>query len=396
MTDSILSGPREVGSCVWGGFSDWEEDEEVQDRAIQFIEDIEWTKLTAICSMYRDGIPCFVSGSFHSGLFNMVRQVVFEDGISWVARIRMPNLCSHAKGPAGIQTALRSEIAWMKYLWERSSIPVPEVYYYDLGPNKVGAPYILMEYIPGTTATRHCNNLGGGSGIGSLYQDPDTARFYIGPDSKTGKGPFDSALDYYRSLANDKLEDFLQTASMDEAEDCSVGLPVLFEKLMELHYHRRSPMGPFGIASKHFGAGSLLVDENFKILAFNDFECLIAAPVELQAQLPNSCDLGMEIPFHVEIKPYLIQQIRKERPRAQTYQSMILNCEGFLVGPTGNSPSLGEVMLSHAAATLCGLESFGGSKGLNRKWFLAFSRLLRQIMALKMHTDDKLRNGGRS
>ncbi len=49
-----------------------------------------------------------------------------------------------------------SEIATARYLKRFSSIPVPEIYYYDLDPdNDIGAPVVLMERMPG----RHLNKI---------------------------------------------------------------------------------------------------------------------------------------------------------------------------------------------------------------------------------------------
>ena len=48
-----------------------------------------------------------------------------------------------------------SEIATARYLKRLSSIPVPEIYYYDLNPNDIGAPVVLMERMPG----RHLNKI---------------------------------------------------------------------------------------------------------------------------------------------------------------------------------------------------------------------------------------------
>lgn len=41
-----------------------------------------------------------------------------------------------------------SEVATMHYLRERTSIPVPDVYYYDANPyNRLGGEYILMSKV---------------------------------------------------------------------------------------------------------------------------------------------------------------------------------------------------------------------------------------------------------
>jgi hypothetical protein len=41
-----------------------------------------------------------------------------------------------------------SEVATMRYLRERTSIPVPDVYHYDSNPfNRLGGEYILMSKV---------------------------------------------------------------------------------------------------------------------------------------------------------------------------------------------------------------------------------------------------------
>lgn len=52
----------------------------------------------------------------------------------------------------------KSELETMCYIRSNTSIPVPEIYFYDLFPNKVGAPFVLMERIPG----RHLYKIWGG------------------------------------------------------------------------------------------------------------------------------------------------------------------------------------------------------------------------------------------
>lgn len=101
----------------------------------------------------------------------------------------------------------------------QSSVPVPDVYLYDLEPDDAGAPYIVMEYIPGSVASELQQQIETPPGqfgtpkqdekfrrqvaaiqveleplsfdkIGSLHQDPETQDFYIGPDCQIGQGPW--------------------------------------------------------------------------------------------------------------------------------------------------------------------------------------------------------------
>ena len=58
--------------------------------------------------------------------------------IARVARRFMPNLKTE------------SEVATMRYLRERTAIPVPTVYHYDSNPyNRLGGEYILMSKVRG-------------------------------------------------------------------------------------------------------------------------------------------------------------------------------------------------------------------------------------------------------
>lgn len=54
----------------------------------------------------------------------------------------------------------------------RGSIPVPELYHFEPESDDVGAPYILMEYIPGTVASELQEKIDAPSGqFGTPEQD---------------------------------------------------------------------------------------------------------------------------------------------------------------------------------------------------------------------------------
>lgn len=86
--------------------------------------------------------------SFTHGFNNIVVLVSFSDGVCWVARVqhRMVN-ASEARGNT---IGVLSEIATIRTVKDRTSIPVSQVFTYDVSPsNKVGYPYMLMEHLPG-------------------------------------------------------------------------------------------------------------------------------------------------------------------------------------------------------------------------------------------------------
>jgi len=86
------------------------------------------------------------------GCNNLVRILVFEDGSRWIARLRLPSIDSDET--AEVKSALlQREIDCMRLVKERTSVPVPAVLGYDTSAeNAIGAPSMLMEYIPGNVA----------------------------------------------------------------------------------------------------------------------------------------------------------------------------------------------------------------------------------------------------
>lgn len=78
--------------------------------------------------------------------FNVIYELNFSDGVTWLARIPLPYNCYQ---PEEITI---SYAAALRYIKKNSTIPVPKVYTYNVQSapeNKVNATYLLMEYLPG-------------------------------------------------------------------------------------------------------------------------------------------------------------------------------------------------------------------------------------------------------
>src|SRR5277367_3839988 len=82
------------------------------------------------------------------GGVNIVFEIAFEDHVFWIVRIRRPD----EQYPLdGTDHALESDVATMRFLRQKTKLPIPSTYDYDarFGPqNRVGMPYILMEAMP--------------------------------------------------------------------------------------------------------------------------------------------------------------------------------------------------------------------------------------------------------
>lgn len=215
--------------------------------------------------------------------------------------------------------------------------------------------------------------------IGSLYQDPVTEDFFIGPESETGLGPWKSSLDYYHSLLNKKEDDFYQKAPLEVQHDqWSFAIPMLFKFLLDKYIGHDSPRGPFGLVHQDFGAHNLLVNENFEILAVIDFDGFMTAPIEVQAQFPNLTGLDMETPFYEPQTTFVKERIEETRPKLVEYKGMIQELEKRDSSIQEQTVQPGDLMLSDTAHIVYGLlqcyDMYDGEE--NGHWVHAYLRLL--------------------
>lgn len=115
MSDSLAIGSEAWTNGVeYGG--------EYIDRINQFIADIDDNALTSCASSLRENQPCTLSPRFSVGNFNLVRKIQFEDGVEWVARLRMPAMADEDGGKFGAVSPekmlldFQSELATMEFV----------------------------------------------------------------------------------------------------------------------------------------------------------------------------------------------------------------------------------------------------------------------------------------
>jgi hypothetical protein len=96
-------------------------------------------------------LSCTVDlSSFTYGFNNVFLGVSFSDHVYWVSRIQ--HIAIDESKARRNATNLLSEITAMRTIKDRTSIPVPQVFAYNVPPsNEVGYPYILMEHLPKVT-----------------------------------------------------------------------------------------------------------------------------------------------------------------------------------------------------------------------------------------------------
>lgn len=107
-----------IGSASWNNADDYEPGAELHTRAVTFLDAINWEALTSLASKLRDGTPCRTEQPYSIGHFNMVRRITFADDVSWVARLRMPDLDAGFGSRESLSptSLMRVEVATVKYL----------------------------------------------------------------------------------------------------------------------------------------------------------------------------------------------------------------------------------------------------------------------------------------
>jgi hypothetical protein len=139
----------------WNSFEE-SPSEPYRVRATKAVEYIDWSALRTIAAEARN-IGCNIGEQYGLGGCHVVREVVFEDDVHWIARVSIPSVNFKPEEnyiPAPLcqtWTALRaanmqSEIDTMAFIHEHTSIPVPRVFTYDTtATNRARAPYTYVD-----------------------------------------------------------------------------------------------------------------------------------------------------------------------------------------------------------------------------------------------------------
>ncbi|KAM3502001.1 hypothetical protein MY10362_005148 [Beauveria mimosiformis] len=111
----------------------------LQDAAV-FARGVEFAKA---------GTAIIDTNAFTFGMNNVVFKITFSDGITWIARICHTSKLANENFEADRKSML-SEIATLRTLRRRTTIPVPDVFAFEASAsNEFGYPYMLMECLEG-------------------------------------------------------------------------------------------------------------------------------------------------------------------------------------------------------------------------------------------------------
>lgn len=88
---------------------------------------------------------------FSAGHHNVIFEIAFSDSSQWIVRVRLPE--KDASERDHVETDMLSEIATMRVVASRTTIPLPTIYHFEVDASNVfGFRYILMQALPGRHA----------------------------------------------------------------------------------------------------------------------------------------------------------------------------------------------------------------------------------------------------
>ena len=263
--------------------------------AQETFQSLDFGGIEAHISRLRHGPAAKISDNFTNGSWNLIIEIVFEDNVVWITRIRLSK-----ELPAHERVMFENEVHVMQIIRSRTTIPVPEVYSWGSGKDNVfGAPFILMQGIPGRN---FCNDpcfdlmkykvldqmasiliqlsLVRLPAIGSL-NDGDHVSFIL-VDGKPA-GPFTSGAEYYRQFVS-CYEKRAEQVIDENDRNQMLSTSALYRFTAIPHFTRAS--GPFPMTLVDFGLHNLLINDVGDVLAVIDWSNSRVAPWESFAVFP--------------------------------------------------------------------------------------------------------------
>ncbi|KAG8406703.1 hypothetical protein J3458_021039 [Metarhizium acridum] len=326
------------------------------NRVAEAIRRTNWDKLCQRASRLNGGLSCNLLDQSTNGLYNLVRLLQFSDQSLWIARISL------RKSTAG-SAILRSEADVMQFIKDKSSLPVPRVFAYEVDENNdIGVPYILMEFIPGNTAM----DAAGGyekhrgqiplayrlnfyrsvakchlqmtalrfSKIGTIFRTQN-GEYDIGPFPDIG-GPFNTATQFFKAWAENakfprEQDEILRLMGRGPAQQVLQAInefpSQIKEMASQLSQHNN---GPFPLYHGDFLHSNMIVNESFEVMALIDWEGACTLPQELIG-FPGFLDtmpvqFGSSESYDADGMP-IDKEERQRRTYQQAYVQMVREIE---------------------------------------------------------------------
>ncbi|KAF2801186.1 hypothetical protein K505DRAFT_403580 [Melanomma pulvis-pyrius CBS 109.77] len=239
-------------------------------------------------------IDCSINlTQFATGFNKLVFELAFSDNIYWIARIPYRTIDDNTK------TSLLSEIATMNIVRQRTSIPIPRIFEFEMSVDEpFGYPYILMEYLGGrklddglatsiprqhqTKAAKQLANVR----IGRLWcgETADQPVEIIPMAWHHSPGPLETSLEYFHNQRQGENREIvaLYPKDADWLTACWVLKTALAHTVIEDRVR-----GPFPLCHLDLHFGNLLFDNEYNLTGVIDWSHAQAAPIEQLSVCPE-------------------------------------------------------------------------------------------------------------
>ncbi|KAK1657037.1 hypothetical protein BDP55DRAFT_41921 [Colletotrichum godetiae] len=302
----------------------------IRSRAESFSASVDWSSLLQYAAKRRNGSSCQLLRDIGLGYNHMVRIIQFDDGVRWVARLRMPSFGTSAvseNSDQSVEAVENCEYNTISLVRQKTSIPIPEVHAIEARRDcDVKAPFMLMDCLPGNVGMDLGMKIPPGYKqtflrrlaqiqvqlatvqlpmIGTIVSRNEDGTYRQGPIRGLG-GPFNTATEFFQAWAAKTTfgmtDEELRTASGQYADEIIPSVSSFPKSISDLA-SRLSARDhcPFPLCHGDFGHNNIIVDDEYRVLGLIDWEASFAGPWEIFADFPLTLSMvppAIDVPWN--------------------------------------------------------------------------------------------------
>ncbi|KAL6809370.1 kinase-like domain-containing protein [Trichoderma sp. SZMC 28013] len=296
----------------WEGFANLSPDSDKHKR-IQLLfssGNFEHLKARAIESRkkHQPNLPLTVKcdinlNCFTSGFNNVVLELAFSDEVYWIVRIPYQDFNDSDR------ISMLSEIATMKIIQEKTTIPIPRVFEFEASADQpFGYPYIIMEYLSGrilpnglATSTPIQYRVKVAQQLANVFSELQKftfsriGRLWCGENVDqpvkimamawhSSSGPLETSLEYFYNQRQSENREILSLHPHDP--DWRTACWVLKTALTHIIIEDRV-RGPFPLCHLDLHFGNMLFDNEYNLVGIIDWSHAQAGPLEQLSVCPE-------------------------------------------------------------------------------------------------------------
>ncbi|TDZ15457.1 hypothetical protein Cob_v011643 [Colletotrichum orbiculare MAFF 240422] len=295
------------------------------------------------------------------GLGGLALTLAFDDGVRWVARLRMPPIGSSdafENSNESIEAMETCEYNTISLVRQKTSIPIPEVHSIEARWDcDVKAPFMLMDCLPGNVGIMDLGmKVPPGFKpkflrrlaqmhvqlatvqlpmIGTILSRNEDGTYRQGPIPGLG-GPFNTATEFFKAWAAKTTfgmtDEHLRTASGQYADDIIPSVSSFPKSIGDLAPKLSArDHGPFPLCHGDFGHNNIIVDDEYRVLGLIDWEASFSAPWEIFADFPLTLSMvppAIDVPWNYnEQGDPVTDELKQQLADQKTYVAAVKEAE---------------------------------------------------------------------